>query len=162
MRWLAFVVFVASFLLAGEAARGIDVTFECSADFYAQGDTVFFTWTNNTDTTIVASNHPPYEIYDAETNAMICVTSLPMEFHLGPHQWVRLEWDQLDCLWNPVPPGPYIARISFVMGVPPPFFEVEDSFVILDPASVPEEGPRSERGSWGRVRSLFRQEAAEK
>ncbi len=156
MRWLAFVVLLVSFLPAGGPARAIDVTLECSADFYAQGDTVFFTWTNNTDSTIVAANTPPYEIYDAETNAQICVTSLPMEYHLGPHQWVRLEWDQLDCWWNPVPPGPYIARIHFVIGVPPPEFVVEDGFVIRDASAVDEEDPRRERGSWGRVRSLFR------
>lgn len=156
MRWGIFAGLAALVCSLAPGAGAIDVTFECAADYYASGDSVFFTWTNNTDSTIVAGNHPPFDIYHADTNELVCVISLPMEFHLGPHETAYLDWDQLDCEWNLVPPGRYIARIGFVIGMPPPYFIVEDDFVIVAPASVPEDGPTVQGATWGRVRSEYR------
>ncbi len=158
MRWLASAALIAAVTAFGYVipAGAIEVSLECSADFYASGDSVFFTWTNDTDSTIVAGNHPPYDIYHAETGELVCMYAFPMEYHLGPHQVAYLFWDQIDCEGNIVPPGRYIVQIWFVIEVPPPYFLVEDDFIILDTASAPEEGPVSRQTSWGRIRSTFR------
>ncbi len=141
---------------AMDGSPGFNVTLECSADFYAPADSVFAIWTNDTDSTVVAGNHPPYEIIDAGTNEMVCQAGLPWEFHLGAHSYVRLSWDQMDCDFGLVPPGEYIMRIWFVFNDAPPVFMVQDRFEILDPASAPEGEPVVSLPSWGRLRMLFR------
>jgi hypothetical protein len=137
-------------------APDFDVTLECSADFYAPADSVFAVWTNDTDSTVVAGNHPPYVIYDAGTGEVVCQVAIPWEFHLGPHASVLLDWDQRDCEFNLVPPGRYIMRIWYVFNDSPPGFMVQDRFEVLDPASAPDETPAIPVASWGRLRAMFR------
>jgi hypothetical protein len=137
--------------------RSSDVTLVCSADGYAPGDTVFFVWTNNTDSTAVATYHPPYEIYDARTGELIYFGPFPMEYHLPPHESADLSWDQLDWDGNPVPLGSYIVRISFVFNDSPPGHVVEDRFEITLPATVPEGEPAGPGRTWGAVKGEFRE-----
>ena len=143
--------------LFGGQALGTDfhVTLECSADAYALGDSVRFTWRNDTDSTVVAGNHPPYDIY-TDTGELIFWGPLPWEYHLGPHSLVELSWDQLDGFGAPVPPGSYVVRISYVFNDTPPGYGVADDFVIQAPASAPEDDPRLDADSWGKVKSAYR------
>jgi hypothetical protein len=139
-------------------AADLRVTLECSADFYALEDSVFFTWTNNTDSTLTAAYHPPYEIYDDVTSGLIYSGELPWEFSLLPHESVELSWNQLGWRQEQVPPGPYLVWISFWFneGPPPPWGHVEDRFVILSPASVPDVPPAVSATSWGRLKLRYR------
>lgn len=141
-------------VLAGD----LRVTLECSADFYALGDSIFFTWTNNTDSTLTASYHPPHEIYDDISGELIYSGELPWEFSLPPGESVLLGWDQIDWLGDQVPPGPYRVRISFWFndGPPPPWGHVEDRFVVLGPASIPDAAPTASTTSWGRLKQRHR------
>ena len=137
-------------------AERIHVSLECEADFYAAGDSAFFVWTNDTDSTAVAGNHPPYVIHRADTGELICQAGLPWEYHLEPHQWARLDWDQRDCDGNLVPPGPYLVRIYYVFNDAPPTFFVEDRFNIVATASTPEDDDPVLSTSWSRLRWRYR------
>jgi len=152
------VVFVACLLSAQSLASSPRYTLECSADSYALGDSVFFTWTNNTDSTLVAQCQPPFEIYDAITGEMLYAGELPTEFWLPPHESAYLNWAQQDFFGNQVPPGAYLAYISFTFNgnPPPPWDHVEDWFRILLPASVPDSGPAISASSWGRLKQSCR------
>jgi hypothetical protein len=142
-------------ILAETSSGDFNVTLKCSADAYPPADTVFATWTNDTDSTVVAGNHPPYEIYDAESGETLCMSGIPWEYHLPPRSWALLSWDQRDCDGRFVPPGRYIMRIWFVFNDMLPGYMVEDRFEILDPASAPDGAP-VQRSTWGRLRSVFR------
>jgi hypothetical protein len=125
-------------------------TLECTAEEYALGDSVLFRWTNNTDSSLVAGNTPPYLIFDVDTEENVYGGQLPLEYWLPPQSYVDLFWDQRDWEGNPVGPGEYRVEIGFTFnGNPPPGDVVEDWFEIVDPTPV-------RPGSWGRVRSLFR------
>ena len=154
---------VGAFLLTAvtqqSRAEDLDVTLECSADFYTVGDSVFFTWTNGTDSTLVAAYHPPYEIYDETTGQLIYAGELPMEFYLGPNEVALLDWDQLDHFDEQVPPGVYRVHITFVIYEhipPPPWFGVEDCFRILGASSVEDDNAAVSETSWGRIKQRHR------
>ncbi len=132
------------------------VRLECSADNYALGDSVFFVWTNDTDSTLSAGNRPPYEIYDATNGALIYWGPLPMEYALAPHHSVELSWDQRDGFGLPVPAGSYTVVIGYVFNDAPPGFSVEDRFSILVPASVPDANPPVVVTTWGKLRRHYR------
>ncbi|MDM7914480.1 MAG: hypothetical protein ACE15D_15140 [Candidatus Eisenbacteria bacterium] len=128
---------------------------ECSADTYALGDSVLFRWTNNTDSSLVASYQPPFDIHDMATGELVYAGELPTEYWLGPHQYVDLVWDQRDWFGNLVPPGDYRVSIWFTFNgnPPPPSDEVEDFFEILAPTPVDPARPAR---SWGRLRGSYR------
>ena len=141
--------------LSSAVASDYAVSLECSADFYASGESVLSTWTNDTDSTAVAGNHPPYDIYRADDGERVCQAGLPWEFLLDPHGSALLSWDQRDCYGDLVPPGAYLIRIYYAFNDVPPVFMVEDSFRILSPASTSEDAPRVRKSSWGKVRMTF-------
>lgn len=148
-------ILVASVSLVPGLVSGEPVALECSAEFYAPAESVFCTWTNDTDSTVVAGGHPPFEICRSNDGEVICQGGLPWEFHLPPHSSELLSWDQRDCLGELVEPGAYIMRIYYVFGDGPPVYSVQDTFRILTPASTPED-PTTKRSSWGTLRVLCR------
>jgi hypothetical protein len=143
-------------VLSSAVASDDAVTLECWADFYAPGEPVLSTWTNNTDSTVVAGNHPPYDIYRVDDGGLICQVTLPSIFTLGSHASALLSWDQRDCNGDLVSPGAYLIRIYYAFNDAPPVFMVQDAFQILSPASAPDDSPMVRKSSWGEVRMAFR------
>jgi len=135
-----------------------NVTLVCSADLYALGDSVFFVWCNDTDSTVVATYHPPYEIYEELSGELVYSGELPWEFHLPPNESAYLSWDQRDFWGEQVPPGAYRVHISFIFNdnPPPPWYSVDDWFGVLDTASVPGDDPTVSEISWGRLKLAHR------
>src|SRR5512145_2831075 len=79
------------------------VSLDVHADFYALGDSVFMTLTNDTEDTMIMLSSPPYEIVNDETGEVFYVGPLPVEVYLGPHESAGYVWDQRDLFGNPAP-----------------------------------------------------------
>lgn len=135
-------------LLPRAASADYHVYLECSSETYALGDSVWFVWRNDTDSTITAGSHEPYEIYTLE-NEFVYGGPYPMEYDLGPHSEVDLVWDQRDIFGHPVPSGYYEVRVDYVFNDTPPVYTVADTFRILPQSAVPVT-------DWGAVKAIFR------
>jgi hypothetical protein len=157
-----FLLYVLSACL--EAAVGLaadlPVRVECSLDLYSYGELVVFTWTNDSDSTVVAGNNPPYNIYDATTGELVCQVTLPLEYPLAPHSSVVLNWDQSSCSQPQVPPGRYLVRVYYAINDHPPVYMVEDGFMIDSPCAVPDRGTdgrlATRLATWGQIKSTYR------
>jgi hypothetical protein len=144
-------------VIAPTVAQSRGVTLVCTSDSFAWGDTVTATWINDTDSSVVAGGHPPYDIYHADSGQLVCMGGLPWEFHLGPHSSAELSWDERDCEFQLVPPGPYLMRISFIYNEDfQHIYQVQDGFEILAPASAPEGPPGVIASSWGVLKRRYR------
>jgi hypothetical protein len=140
--WLGIVLFT--------PARGADfhVHLTCSSETYARGDSVWFVWRNDTDSTLTAGSHEPYEIYTLE-NQFVYGGPYPMEYDLDPRSRVDLVWDQHDVYGHAVPAGSYEVRIDYVFNDTPPGHTVADTFRIVPQTAVPAT-------DWGAVKLAFR------
>ena len=105
--------------LVGGASAGLaqDVSLAVEQPAYAVGDTVVFIWTNDTDSTLVTLNRPPYDIYNFDSGELVGGVVFPTEYHLPPHTAARLTWDQGECDWvegwQQVPEGRYLVEIYY-------------------------------------------------
>jgi len=135
-------------LSAPAVSADYHVYLTCSSPTYALGDSVWFVWRNDTDSTLTADYVPPYDIYTLD-GELVFAGPYPMEYDLDPRSEVELFWDQLGMFGNPTPPDDYEVRISYVFNHAPPYHVVADTFRIL-PQTVAHDV------DWGAVKAVFR------
>jgi hypothetical protein len=144
--------------LVGGASVGLaqEVTLAVEEPTYAVGDTVVFVWTNDTDSTLVAVNLPPYEIYDFDSGELVAGPLLPTEYHLPPHTAARLTWDQqggnLGEGLQQVPEGHYSVEIYYYIvheNVGHFAGHLVEDFWIMDVSPV-------QPVSWGAIKAMMK------
>ena len=149
----AAIVAVAVVLIGFQAASGQGtVTLEASSDCYAVGDTVRFTLTNNTDSTIQMPHSPVWSVWDASGDtlvypALVFWVTVP----LGPDSSETYQWPQIDYHLNQVSQGPYWVEVTYSPQLVHwnPNFTVTDSFYVGGASAT-------EQSTWGSIKSLYR------
>ena len=149
---LCLAVAVVCLLLAGTAAVSSrsDLTIETDAATYCSGDTVCFTITNNSDSTLWISNMPGWSVWEAAADTLIFpLYVLWAMWSIDPDSSVMDCWPQIDYHLNQVPQGKYYVTIDGVLGNGGPSASAVDTFTITGASSVSPT-------SWSEAKSRWR------
>ncbi len=149
---LSLAAAVCCLLLAGTAAISSrsDLTIETDATSYCSGDTVCFTITNNSDSTVWINNLPGWSVWDASADTLI----LPLYvfwamWSIDPDSSEIDCWTQIDYHLNQVPQGQYYVKITGTLGNGGGSVTAADTFNITGASPVAEE-------SWSRFKTNWR------
>jgi hypothetical protein len=128
------------------------VTLEASSDCYAVGDTVRFTLTNNTDSTIYMPYSPVWSVWDASADTLVYpYLVFWVTVPLGPDSSETYLWPQFDYHLNQVSQGPYWVEVTYSPQLVPwnPNSTVIDSFYVGGASAT-------EPGTWGSIKSMYK------
>lgn len=149
-RVLGFGLIVTAFLCGVVAlSTADDITFQTSAECYALGDTVDFTLSNGSDSTLTFYYLPQWSIWDASTDTLVFPQIvLWVVTTFAPDSTQTWSWDQNDYTGNPVSAGSYWVELTFGMGS-------GGSVTMADTFTVGGASP-VESASWGAIKALYR------
>ena len=148
---VCLVVAVAGVLLTGSVATSSrsDVTIETDASSYCTGDTVWFTFTNHSDSLLWINNIPGWWVWDVSGDTLIYpLNVLWMMWWIDPDSSVTDCWTQIDYHLNQVPQGKYCVKINGTLGNGGGNAADADTFSITGATPVSGQSWSSVKSNW--------------